>query len=102
VNAARTATVHFLAERKIVLHMPSDQIHNAASPGNMLGNAFELVEGRRHGHHTPTDATWWFQFSRLQRIRWERTLLNVLRLIPRRYPFVRNSQFRLGANDWLG
>jgi 2-polyprenyl-3-methyl-5-hydroxy-6-metoxy-1,4-benzoquinol methylase len=43
--------------------------HDAASLGNMLGDAFTLIESRRHGHRTPAGATQSFQFSRLRRAR---------------------------------
>jgi 2-polyprenyl-3-methyl-5-hydroxy-6-metoxy-1,4-benzoquinol methylase len=41
--------------------------HDAASLGEILGGAFELMETRRHGHQTPMNATQWFQFSRFRR-----------------------------------
>ena len=42
--------------------------HDAASLGDMLGPAFELIESRRDDHHTPMGATQRFQFSRFRRI----------------------------------
>jgi ubiquinone/menaquinone biosynthesis C-methylase UbiE len=42
--------------------------HDAISLGEMLGPSFELVESRRHDHHTPMGGTQRFQFSRFRRI----------------------------------
>jgi SAM-dependent methyltransferase len=41
--------------------------YDAASLGNVLGNAFSLVETRRHDHHTPMGSTQRFQFSVFRR-----------------------------------
>jgi len=41
--------------------------HDAASLGEILGGAFELMESRRHAHQTPMGATQRFQFSRYRR-----------------------------------
>jgi SAM-dependent methyltransferase len=41
--------------------------HDAASFGEILGGAFELMESRRHAHQTPMGATQRFQFSRFRR-----------------------------------
>lgn len=41
--------------------------HDAASIGAVLGPAFELIESRRHDHHTPGGAVQRFQFSRFRR-----------------------------------
>jgi SAM-dependent methyltransferase len=41
--------------------------HDAASLVGLLGDAFRLVESRRHDHRTPAGAIQRFQFSRLQR-----------------------------------
>jgi 2-polyprenyl-3-methyl-5-hydroxy-6-metoxy-1,4-benzoquinol methylase len=41
--------------------------HDAASVGEMLGSAFEVIESRRHDHQTPGGATQRFQFSRFRR-----------------------------------
>jgi len=43
--------------------------HDAASLGEILGSAFELMESRRHAHQTPMGATQRFQFSRFRRTR---------------------------------
>jgi len=43
--------------------------HDAASLGEILGSAFELMESRRHVHQTPMGATQRFQFSRFRRTR---------------------------------
>jgi SAM-dependent methyltransferase len=43
--------------------------HDAASLGEVLGGAFELMESRRHAHQTPAGATQRFQFSRFRRSR---------------------------------
>jgi hypothetical protein len=37
--------------------------YDAASLGEVLGDAFNLVETRRHDHHTPMGSTQRFQFS---------------------------------------
>jgi SAM-dependent methyltransferase len=42
--------------------------YDAASLGNVLGSAFELVETRRHDHQTPMGSTQRFQFSVFRRI----------------------------------
>ena len=42
--------------------------HDAVSIGRILGRSFELIETRRHAHHTPTGAIQRFQFSRYRRI----------------------------------
>jgi SAM-dependent methyltransferase len=42
--------------------------HDAASLGEVLGNAFNLLETRRHDHHTPTGSTQRFQFSVFRRV----------------------------------
>jgi len=41
--------------------------YDAASLGEALGNAFNLVETRRHDHHTPMGSTQRFQFSVFRR-----------------------------------
>lgn len=41
--------------------------HDAASIAEILGQAFPLVETRRHDHHTPNGSAQRFQFSRFQR-----------------------------------
>jgi SAM-dependent methyltransferase len=41
--------------------------YDAASLGNVLGDAFNLVETRRHDHHTPMGSTQRFQFSVFRR-----------------------------------
>jgi 2-polyprenyl-3-methyl-5-hydroxy-6-metoxy-1,4-benzoquinol methylase len=43
--------------------------HDAASLGEILGGAFELMEMRPHAHRTPTGSTQRFQFSRFRRTR---------------------------------
>ncbi len=42
--------------------------HDAASLGKILGPSFELIESRKHSHHTPMGAIQRFQFSRFQRL----------------------------------
>lgn len=42
--------------------------HDSASIGNVLGPSFELVESRRHDHHTPMGTTQRFQFSWFRRL----------------------------------
>jgi 2-polyprenyl-3-methyl-5-hydroxy-6-metoxy-1,4-benzoquinol methylase len=42
--------------------------HDAASLGKILGPLFELVESKRHDHHTPAGAIQRFQFSRFRRL----------------------------------
>ena len=42
--------------------------YDAASLGNVLGDAFELVETRRHDHLTPMGSKQRFQFSVFRRI----------------------------------
>jgi 2-polyprenyl-3-methyl-5-hydroxy-6-metoxy-1,4-benzoquinol methylase len=42
--------------------------HDAASLGKILGPLFELVESKRHDHHTPVGAIQRFQFSRFRRL----------------------------------
>jgi hypothetical protein len=42
--------------------------HDAATLGELLGHSFELIESRRHDHHTPTGAIQRFQFSRFRRL----------------------------------
>ncbi len=44
------------------------QRHDAASIGACLGDAFTLVDTRRHDHHTPGGAIQRFQFSSFRRI----------------------------------
>jgi SAM-dependent methyltransferase len=41
--------------------------YDAASLGEVLGDAFSLVETRRHDHHTPMGSTQRFQFSMFRR-----------------------------------
>jgi 2-polyprenyl-3-methyl-5-hydroxy-6-metoxy-1,4-benzoquinol methylase len=41
--------------------------YDAASLGEVLGSAFDLVETRRHDHHTPMGMTQRFQFSLFRR-----------------------------------
>ena len=41
--------------------------HDAASIGAVLGNAFTLIESRRHDHRTPTGTIQRFQFSRYKK-----------------------------------
>ena len=41
--------------------------HDAASLSALLGPAFELIESRRHEHHTPGGVVQRFQFSRFRR-----------------------------------
>jgi SAM-dependent methyltransferase len=41
--------------------------YDAASLGEVLGDAFRLVETRRHDHHTPMGSTQRFQFSVFRR-----------------------------------
>lgn len=41
--------------------------YDAASLGEVLGSAFNLVESRRHDHHTPMGSTQRFQFSMFRR-----------------------------------
>jgi SAM-dependent methyltransferase len=41
--------------------------YDAASLGTVLGNGFDLVETRRHDHHTPMGSTQRFQFSVFRR-----------------------------------
>jgi 2-polyprenyl-3-methyl-5-hydroxy-6-metoxy-1,4-benzoquinol methylase len=41
--------------------------YDAASLGEVLGSAFNLVEARRHDHQTPTGSTQRFQFSVFRR-----------------------------------
>jgi SAM-dependent methyltransferase len=41
--------------------------YDAVSLGNVLGSAFNLVETRRHDHHTPMGSTQRFQFSVFRR-----------------------------------
>ena len=41
--------------------------YDAASLGEVLGSDFNLVETRRHDHHTPTGSTQRFQFSVFRR-----------------------------------
>jgi SAM-dependent methyltransferase len=41
--------------------------HDAVSLGKVLGSAFNLVETRRHDHHTPMGSTQRFQFSVFRR-----------------------------------
>ena len=41
--------------------------HDAASLGEILGSAFEVMESRRHAHQTPMGVTQRFQFSRFRR-----------------------------------
>jgi SAM-dependent methyltransferase len=41
--------------------------YDAASLGTVLGSAFDLVETRRHDHHTPMGSTQHFQFSVFRR-----------------------------------
>jgi SAM-dependent methyltransferase len=43
--------------------------YDAAMIADILGPAFELVESRRHDHHTPAGAIQRFQFSRFQRVK---------------------------------
>jgi 2-polyprenyl-3-methyl-5-hydroxy-6-metoxy-1,4-benzoquinol methylase len=42
--------------------------HDAATLGELLGRSFELVESKRHDHHTPAGVTQRFQFSRFRRL----------------------------------
>jgi len=42
--------------------------HDAASLSKLLGSAFELIESRRHDHHTPGGAVQRFQFSCFRRV----------------------------------
>ena len=42
--------------------------HDAASLGKILGPSFELVESKRHDHHTPAGAIQRSQFSRFRRL----------------------------------
>lgn len=42
--------------------------HDSASLGKILGPSFELVESKRHDHHTPAGAIQRFQFSRFRRL----------------------------------
>jgi 2-polyprenyl-3-methyl-5-hydroxy-6-metoxy-1,4-benzoquinol methylase len=42
--------------------------YDAASLGKILGPSFELVESKRHDHHTPAGVTQRFQFSRFRRL----------------------------------
>jgi len=41
--------------------------HDAASIAAILGQSFELIETRRHDHHTPSGSVQPFQFSRFNR-----------------------------------
>ena len=41
--------------------------HDAASLSTLLGPSFELIESRRHEHHTPAGVVQRFQFSRFRR-----------------------------------
>jgi len=41
--------------------------YDAASLGEVFGSAFDLVETRRHDHHTPMGSTQRFQFSTFRR-----------------------------------
>lgn len=41
--------------------------HDAASLSALLGPSFELIESRRHEHHTPVGVVQRFQFSRFRR-----------------------------------
>jgi 2-polyprenyl-3-methyl-5-hydroxy-6-metoxy-1,4-benzoquinol methylase len=42
--------------------------YDAASLGKILGPSFELIESKRHEHHTPAGAIQKFQFSRFRRL----------------------------------
>ncbi len=42
--------------------------YDAASLGKILGPSFELIESKRHEHHTPAGAIQRFQFSRFRRL----------------------------------
>jgi SAM-dependent methyltransferase len=42
--------------------------HDSASLSETLGRSFELMEGRRHDHQTPTGSIQRFQFSRFRRM----------------------------------
>lgn len=42
--------------------------YDAASLSKILGPSFELIESKRHEHHTPAGAIQRFQFSRFRRL----------------------------------